>query len=385
MGWGERFTNAAMGPKGIRILLGVLVVLVAIKSAAEIAVFGTAIHCWDTMLLTGTSVFALAVALALSLPRRFDDALTALRVHGALPLTLAETEAVKFEVERNGRRIVNRAAAIVGALVLAGFLYVLMPQFISIWRDPNLAPNVVYALIGFFGILMLVCAFCGYVGGAFLGRIASYGTLARRLSREGSGLHLQPGHYDGANGLAPIGGLYLYQAFLVMFPILWLAVWWLAIPYYDMTTCNVGIANPYLNWRMPLLVLWVVSVVFLFLAFVRPVLQLRRRVKSERKRLERNRLPDIRAEIDAIRTNLATAPPSQSDRKIAEDRLAALAREHWNIVHMPTWPMDRATMRQYFSVNAASTVAPVALKGYDLLHGGSLLSPALQHLLAGFG
>lgn len=337
------------------------------------------------MLLTGTSVFALAVALALSLPRRFDDALTALRVHGALPVTLAETDAIKSDLERNGSRIIGRAAAIVGGLVLAGFLYVLMPQFIAIWRDPALTPGVIYSLLGFFGLLILVCAFCGYVGGAFLGRIASYGTLARRLSREGSGLALQPGHYDGANGLAPIGSLYLYQAFLVMFPILWLAIWWLAIPYYDMTTCNVGVVNPYLDWRLPLLVLWVVSVVFLFLAFVRPVLQLRRRIKKERGRLERSRLPDIRAEIDAIRANLARTPPSQSDRDMAEARLKTLSREHWNIVHMPTWPMDRMTMRQYFSVNAASTVAPVALKGYDLLHGGSLLSPGLQHLLSALG
>ena len=385
MGWTERFTSAAMGPRGIRVLLAVLVALVAIKSALEISVFGSKILCWDTMLLTGTSVFALAVALALSLPRRFEDALTALRVHGALPVTVAETDAIKSELERKGRATINRAAVIVGMLVLVGFLYVLMPQFIAIWRDPAITPGVVYALIGFFGLLMLVCAFCGYVGGAFLGRVASYGAFARRLSREGSGLSLQPGHYDGANGLAPIGSLYLYQAFLVMFPILWLAVWWLAIPYYDTTTCNAGIANPYINWRMPLLVLWITSVVFLFLAFVRPVLQLRARIKTERARLKRNRLPDIRAEIDAIRTNLSKSPPPEADRIAAETRLAALAREHWNIVHMPTWPMDRATMRQYFSVNAVSTVAPVALKSYDALHGGSLLSPALQHLLAGFG
>lgn len=384
MGWAERFTSAAMGPRGIRILLGVLVALVAIKSAIEIVVFGTAIRCWDTMLLTGTAVFALAVALALSLPRRFDDALTALRVHGALPLTLAETDAIKADLERNGIRVVNRAAAIVGLLVLAGFLYVLMPQFVAIWRDPTLSAGVVYGVIGFFGLLMLVCAFCGYVGGAFLGRIASYGAFARRLSRNGSRLVLQPGHYDGANGLAPIGGLYLYQAFLVMFPILWLAVWWLAIPYYDVTTCNMGIANPYMSWRMPLLVLWVVSVVFLFLAFIRPVLQLRRRIKRERRRLKRGRLPDIRAEIDAVRANLAKAPPSETDRRSAELRLKELAREHWNIVNMPTWPMDRATMRRYFSVNALSTVAPVVLKGYDLLHGGTVLSPAVQRLLAGF-
>ena len=51
---------------------------------------------------------------------------------------------------------------------------------------------------------------------------------------------------------------------------------------------------------------------------------------------------------------------------------------------MPTWPMDRATMRQYFSVNAAGTVAPLVLKGYDIASGGSLLSPGVAHILSGF-
>ena len=382
MGWGERLTRAATGPRGIRVLLGVLLTAVALKSAAEIYVFGTHVRCWDTMLLSGTSVFAVAVALALSLPRRFESALTELRVHGALPVTAAQAQEVKADLERAGARMVGRAAVVVGLLVLAGFLYVLVPQFIAIWQDPASPRGFVYALTGFFAFLTLVCAFCGFVGGAFLGRVASYGLLARRLSRPGSTLTLQPGHYDGANGLAPIGSLYLYQAFLVMFPIVWLAAWWLVIPYYDTTTCGTGIANPYLPWRMPLLVLWITSVVFLYLAFVRPVLQLKRRITSERDALERVRLPEIRTEIDAIRANLATF--GAGDRAAQEAQLSALAREHWDIVHMPTWPMDRTTMRQYFSVNAAGTVAPLVLKGYDIASGGSLLSPGITRILSTF-
>jgi hypothetical protein len=385
MGWGERFTAAAMGGRGIRVLLGVLLLVVALKTAAEILVFGAHVRCWDTMLLSGASVFALAVALALSLPRRFEQALTELRVQGALPLTVAETEVVKTDLQKSGVRMVRRAAVIVGALVLAGFLYVLVPQFVAVWHDPTQPRGVVYAVIGFFAFLTLVCAFCGFVGGAFLGRVASYGLLARKLGRPGSGLALQPGHYDGANGLAPIGALYLYQAFLIMFPILWLAAWWLLIPYYDTTQCGMGIANPYVAWRVPLLVLWITSVVFLYLAFVRPVLQLKGRIKSERSALERIRLPEIRAEIDAIRANLAGRPPSEADRALAQARLNALAREHWDIVHMPTWPMDRTTMKRYFSVNAAGTVAPIVLKGYDLASGGSLLFPELTRLLSASG
>ncbi len=381
MGWGERLTRAATGPRGIRVLLGVLLTIVALKSAAEIYLFGAHVRCWDTMLLSGTSVFAVAVALALSLPRRFEHALTELRVHGALPVTAAQTNEIKADLDRAGARMVGRAAVVVGLLVLGGFLYVLVPQFIAIWQDPASPRGFVYGLIGFFAFLTLVCSFCGYVGGAFLGRVASYGLLARRLSRPGTALTLQPGHYDGANGLAPIGGLYLYQAFLVMFPIVWLAAWWLIIPYYDTTTCGTGIANPYLPWRMPLLILWITSVVFLYLAFVRPVLQLKRRITSERDELERVRLPEIRAEIDAIRANLPTY--AAGDRAAQEVRLSVLAREYWDIENMPTWPMDRTTTKQYFSVNAAGTVAPLVLKGYDIASGGSLLSPGLARLLSG--
>jgi hypothetical protein len=337
------------------------------------------------MLLSGASVFALAVALALSLSGRFERAVTDLRVHGALPLTAAQAQLIKTDVEQSGVRMVNRAAVIVGVLVLAGFLYVLAPQLSAVWRDAAQPRGVVYSVIGFFGLLTLVCTLCGYVGGAFLGRVASYGLLARKLSRPGSGLILQPGHHDGANGLAPIGSLYLYQALLIMFPILWLAAWWLVIPYYDTTACGMGVANPYVDWRLPLLVLWLVSVVFLYLAFLRPVLQLRQRIKSERSALERNRIPDIRAEIDAIRTTLAAGPVGESDRVSLEGRLSTLAREHWDILNMPVWPMDRTTMKQYFSVNAAVTVAPLLLKGYDLAFGGDWLSPAVTRLLsAGF-
>jgi hypothetical protein len=382
MGWGERLTRAATGPRGIRVLLGVLLTIVALKSAAEIFVFGAHVRCWDTMLLSGTSVFAVAVALALSLPRRFEHALIELRVHGALPVTVAQINEIKADLDRAGARMVGRAAVVVGLLVLGGFLYVLVPQFIAIWQNPASPRGFVYGLIGFFAFLTLVCSFCGYVGGAFLGRVASYGLLARRLSRPGSQLTLQPGHYDGANGLAPIGGLYLYQAFLVMFPIVWLAAWWLIIPYYDTTTCGTDVANPYLPWRMPLLILWITSVVFLYLAFVRPVLQLKRRITSERDALERGRLPEIRAEIDAIRANLPTY--AADDRAAQEARLSALAREHWDIENMPTWPMDRTTVKQYFSVNAAGTVAPILLKGYDIASGGSLLSPGITRILSTF-
>jgi hypothetical protein len=116
MGWDERFTAAATGTKGIRVLLGVLLSVVAVKLALEVVVFGASVRCWDTMLLSGASVFALAVALALSLPRRFERALTELRVHGALPLTVAEADKIKSDLERSGARIVARAAVIVGAL-----------------------------------------------------------------------------------------------------------------------------------------------------------------------------------------------------------------------------------------------------------------------------
>jgi hypothetical protein len=384
MGWGERLTRAATGTTGIRVLLCVLVTAVALKLAAEVFFFGGRVRCWDTMLLSGTSVFAVAVALALSLPRRFEHALTELRVHGALPLTQAQTVEIKSDLERTGARMVVRAAVIVGVLVLGGFLYVLAPQLLAVWQDPAQPRGVAYTVVGFFGFLTLVCAVCGFVGGAFLGRVASYGLLARRLSRPGSRLTLQPGHYDGANGLAPIGSLYLYQALLVMFPIVWLAAWWLVIPYYDTTTCGAGIANPYLSWRVPLLVLWITSVVFLYLAFIRPVVQLKRRITAERDHLARVRLPDIRAEIDKIRANIASSPYSAADAAVLQGQLDALAREHWDIQHMPTWPMDRATVRQYFSVNAAGTVAPLVLKGYDIATGGSLLSPGVARILSTF-
>lgn len=383
MGWREKFIGAVMGARGIRVLLGVLLSVVAIKLALDASVVGFRLRCWDTMLLSGSLVFALAVSLALSLPRRLDHALSELRIQGALPVTVAQSEEIKAELDQSGMRRVRRAAIVVGTLVLVAFLYVLVPPLRAMWQDPASSPGVVYIVTGFFGFLTLVCAFCGFVGGAFLGRVASYGSLARQLSRPNSGLVLQPGHYDGANGLAPVGSFYLYQALLTMFPILWLAVWWLIIPYYDTTGCEMGTSNPYIDWRTPLLILWLVSALFLYLAFVRPVLQLKATIKTARSQLERERMPEIRSEIDTIRARLAAGSLDDAARVAAEQRLGELAREHWNIAHMPAWPMDRSTMRQYFSVNAASTVAPLLLKGYDLARAPDWPAPDIMKIISG--
>ena len=256
MGWGERVTRAATGTTGIRVLLGVLLTAVALKLAAEIFFFGTRVRCWDTMLLSGTTVFAVAVALALSLPRRFEHTLTELRVHGALPLTVSETLEIKSDLEQSGGRMVVRAAIIVGVLVLGGFLYVLVPQLVAVWQDPSPAARRRLRRRRLFRVPHARVRRLRLRRRRVLGprgelRVASRGGL----SRPGSRLTLQPGHYDGANGLAPIGSLYLYQALLVMFPIVWLAAWWLVIPYYNTTTCGTGIDYPYLNWRVPLLLL----------------------------------------------------------------------------------------------------------------------------------
>jgi len=48
--------------------------------------------------------------------------------------------------------------------------------------------------------------------------VSNFGGLVAKLSKPETPLQIRLGHFDGANGLKPIGDFYLYQALLVMFP-----------------------------------------------------------------------------------------------------------------------------------------------------------------------
>lgn len=55
------------------------------------------------------------------------------------------------------------------------------------------------------------------------------GGLIRMLQRENIPITVQPGHPDKASGLKPYGNFYLFQAFVILIPVIHLSLWWSAL------------------------------------------------------------------------------------------------------------------------------------------------------------
>jgi hypothetical protein len=179
--------------------------------------------------------------------------------------------------------------------------------------------------------------------------------LADRQTR----LNVRPGHFDGANGLKPVGDFYLYQALLTAIPLVWLAGWALVLPWYFGAPCS-GVVDPDYIWRVrwQFYGQWLVVATFTYFGFVRPVFALRHRLIVTRNELWKTRAPQVEAEI--VRLKAALPGISDDDEKGAiETKIHDLAREHWAIRNMNCWPMDRSTFHKYAPVEIVSNVAPV--------------------------
>jgi len=219
----------------------------------------------------------------------------------------------------------------------------------------------------------------GLVAGAFFGRLATYGAMATVLADRSTRLNVRPGHFDGANGLKPVGDFYLYQALLTAIPLIWLAGWALIVPWYYAAPC-FGEFDPSYTWRLrwQFYGQWLVVAAFTYLGFIRPVLALRRRLIETRADLRTNRIPQIETEIARLKATLpGTLEPEQ--HRLIEATIDALAREHWAIRNMRCWPMDKGTFQKYAPVEIVANVAPVLvgpLMSFGDMQAATQSSPA---------
>jgi hypothetical protein len=173
-------------------------------------------------------------------------------------------------------------------------------------------------------------------------------------------LNIRPGHFDGANGLKPVGDFYLFQALLTAIPLTWLLVWILILPWYHDAQCFAGVDAGFttrLRWQF--YGQWIVVAAFTYLGFIRPVLLLRHRLTQVRANLMQNRIPLIEGEIAQLKAALTAGGAEAERRSVIETRIHDLARERWAIRHMSGWPMDKATFSKYAPVELVSNVAPV--------------------------
>lgn len=322
---------------------------------------GIAVRCWNWPNITITVALILALHLARQIDERSRAALYQLWLQGTLPQEADPRAELQQRILHGRARKEVGCALLIMLVMAAAYAWSeapYLPDFVRVMQSLEVDAAVKMQLaVGFFGAVSLGLL-AGLVAGAFFGRLATYGAMATVLADPQTRLNVRPGHFDGANGLKPVGDFYLYQALLTAIPLVWLAGWALILPWYYSAAC-FGEVDPSYIWRVrwQFYGQWLVVASFTYFGFIRPVLALRRRLAETRADLRKNRIPQIEAEIAGLKGALAIV--SAGERPAIETRIDDLAREHWAIGRMSCWPMDRATFSKYAPVEIATNVAPV--------------------------
>jgi hypothetical protein len=322
---------------------------------------GVPLRCWNWLNITITFALILALYLARRIDGRMRDALHELWLQGTIP-EASDRAALQQRILKGRANREAGCAFLIMLVMISAYAWSEAPylhEFKTVMVSPQVDAGIKWQLaIGFFGAVALG-VLSGLVAGAFFGRLATYGSMATVLADPQTRLNVRPGHFDGANGLKPVGDFYLYQALLTAIPLVWLAGWALALPWYFGAPCS-GVVDPDYIWRVrwQFYGQWLVVATFTYFGFVRPVFALRRRLIVTRDDLLKTRTPQIETEI--VRLKGALSGISGDDgRGAIETRIHDLAREHWAIRNMNCWPMNRSTFHKYAPVEIVSNVAPV--------------------------
>jgi hypothetical protein len=308
-----------------------IVVVVASVSLTvnETAIAGLALEDWDWLFVSGIVVLLVSLRLALSLPDRAQETIDRLARRAVLVAHPAQLANFTNTLHRTVRSASLRwAAAIAGLIVLAWVL-----AFGA--RVGERVSTVAVEVIG------------GMFAGLFIGRAVGYGRLEQRFRKANLKLKVDPGGFDGAAGLRPIGQLYFFHAGVLAIPAGFLAVWWFLIPLYP----------GYAHWRNPYAILLVVAVGLELLAFLAPLTAFHRAMCAQKVELTLEADHHMQRAA-AIQGELRSAS-QQEERKRLQDELDALRKRYDAIERMPTWPVD-ARLRRRFQVNNALLLLPVA-------------------------
>ena len=334
----------------------------------DITTNGANPECWDWMYYSGAIAFLVAVALAINTRDELAKAISQLRINHTLNISTSELAQLNGQVERSAVRWRIAAGLFVAALVLATWVWALALEFASVGVNlTGFAADPWW--VAFMVFVLAVMTLCGYFAGAYFGTAAGRGSLATLLAQESVALRIQPDHYDGAAGLKPVGDLYLYQAFLTAIPLAYFSIWWLIIPHYEQLVC--ASVDPS-SWAVPMAAQWFVTLGFTYLAFIRPMMKLRRRLRQEQLRLQKLVVPELSGRILSLQEELASSDITQQQREDLMQDIDQAGRQIWSIQQMSAWPMNAKTRRRYFSLTTLTTVIPPALEASTSLglHSG---------------
>jgi hypothetical protein len=202
---------------------------------------------------------------------------------------------------------------------------------------------VVAACIGGFG---------GFLVGRVIGRMLSYGSLGRRLTRRGISFRVIPGHVDGAAGLKPLGNYYLHQSLLVAIPVVFLLVW-------SLLFLTPALAA-YESWRPWYLVLLTLTICLGWATFYAPL----RSAHEAMRRQKRDSLftADSMIAPQIVKGRGDLEQDLKPDRRSAlRDRVDQLTISYREIERMPTWPLDRS-MRRHITLGNIAVLVPLVIQ-----------------------
>ncbi len=283
--------------------------------------FGPNISEWDPLFISGVITLVIGIRLARKIPEKVDETINRLANRGSVELEAAGLPVLKQHLEARTENWVRWGGIIIGMAVLIAF-YIVFRFEVQV-------------------LFTVEAALAGYVAGRYLGRAASYGRLAQFLRNEQVALKVQPGHLDGVAGLKPIGDLYFFQAMLIAIPAVFLAVWWVLIPFFPY----------YRTWRVPYAGLLAITLLYEILSFLLPLWAFHQEMQKQKvKLLEEadgfsHRIVDLQAKLIDARTD--------QERSSLQEQLSLLTDRYWIIEQMPTWPVDIKVRRKFTLSNLA--------------------------------
>jgi len=287
----------------------------------QIFLWGTDISGWDPLFISTIITFIIGIRLAINLPQIVNETLMRLINRGTLEIT-SQNKLNEFnkDLDVQTAKYAHRIGLFFAIAIIFAWLVVFNNSHgfrLSEW------------------LTLVLETFVGYVIGRSLGYAISYGGLKKLLDQHNISIKVQPGHLDGVAGLKPIGDLYFFQATLIAFPAVYLAIWWFIFPLFPR----------YALWRDPYIGLLTIILIIEFLAFFLPIWSFHTEMHNQKNKLL-NEADKLSQDIIKLQSKLVSTK-SESERNNYKDRLALMTQQYWDLEIMPTWPVDIRVQRKF--------------------------------------
>ncbi len=323
-------------PAGLRLLFAAFGLVTMAVLRRRLLVEGE-ISAWAE--ISAWLLFLAGFAWARDLAPRFESMVTRLFHRGVVSLPGEVAGPLIASIEGRARIAARVGRIAVPLILLAAYRWVyLVREAPGDHFEIKLALEVVAA------------ALAGSLGG----RLVAYGFLGSFLKRRNAEVTVRPGHPDGAGGLEIVGRYFLYQAGLVMLPVLFFAFWWAVGPSWPVTHED---GLDFDQWRNPFALFFFLLLGLEILAFLAPMAGFHREMLRQRVRagLETDEIGDAIIRLEeamAGAADPAELEALQFRRQVLQSRFDLLEST-------PVWPIDRRIRRLFAWGNVSVFAVPL--------------------------